>query len=171
MTSATTKPIEIDRDERPTQPMIRTRDASRVVPLVARVLFASIFLLAAPHNFTSTAIDAAASQGVPLPGVLVPLSGVLAAAGGMSVLFGYKAKVGGFLLVLFLVPVTLFMHRFWSATDPQVAQWQLVNFLKNVGLTGGALAFAYFGAGPLSADARIARMHVRMQKDETAPSA
>ena len=43
---------------------------------------------------------------------------------------------------------------------------QLENFLKNTGLLGGALTIAYFGAGPLSADARIARMHVARIRDE-----
>ena len=49
---------------------------------------------------------------------LVPLSGVLAIAGGLSILLGYHTKLGGRLLVLFLVPVTLMMHKFWTVQDP-----------------------------------------------------
>jgi uroporphyrinogen-III decarboxylase len=39
-------------------------------------------------------------------------------------------------------------------TDPMNAQLQQVMFLKNLGLLGGALAFAHFGAGAYSVDAR-----------------
>ena len=156
----------VDQDDRPTLPLVRSHDASRLLPLAGRACLATIFLLSAPHLFSQEAIGAAAAQGVPLADVAVPLAGVFAAVGGLSVLFGYKAKTGALLLALFLVPVTLFMHRFWSAADPHVAQMQLENFLKNTGLLGGALMIAYFGAGPLSADARIARIHVRMLRDE-----
>jgi putative oxidoreductase len=85
---------------------------------------------------------------------------MLALFGGLSVLLGYKAKAGALLLVVFLVPVTLWMHRFWDVADAQMAQAQMINFMKNVAMTGAALYIAYFGAGPLSVDARIARTDV-----------
>ena len=66
-------------------------------------------------------------------------SGILALLGGLSILLGYRARFGAFLIVLFLVPVTLFMHKFWGLSDPQMAMMQRVNFLKNVALLGGAL--------------------------------
>jgi uncharacterized membrane protein YphA (DoxX/SURF4 family) len=50
----------------------------------------------------------------PLASIAVPLSGVLAIAGGLSILLGYRAKLGACLIVVFLVPVTLMMHRFWT---------------------------------------------------------
>lgn len=92
--------------------------------------------------------------GVPVASILVPLSGVIALAGALSVILGYQAKLGAWLLVLFLVPVTVVMHRFWGLTDPMMAQLQRGMFLKNVSILGGALLIAYFGAGPLSVDAR-----------------
>jgi putative oxidoreductase len=58
--------------------------------------------------------------------------------------------------VLFLVPVTFIMHNFWAAKDPMTAQTEMVSFLKNLSMLGGALLIAYFGAGPLSLDARQA---------------
>jgi putative oxidoreductase len=91
---------------------------------------------------------------VPIPGVLVPIAGLLALFGGLSVLFGFKARWGAVLLVVFLVPVTLMMHDFWSVTDPMLKQMQLAMFLKNVSLIGGALFFAAHGAGAYSLDAR-----------------
>jgi hypothetical protein len=62
--------------------------------------------------------------------------------------------LGAWLLVLFLVPVTLMMHNFWAVRDPMMAQLPMAMFLKNVTMLGGALLVSQFGAGPLSLDAR-----------------
>lgn len=121
---------------------------------VGRVLFAAIFVMASFHHFSSQAIGYAASAGVPLAGVAVPLSGVIALVGGLSVALGYKARIGAWLLVLFLVPVTLMMHAFWNVQDPMMHQIQQIMFMKNVSMLGGALLVAYFGAGPFSLDRR-----------------
>jgi putative oxidoreductase len=91
---------------------------------------------------------------VPMAAFLVPASGVLALAGGLSILLGYRAKIGAWLVVLFLVPVTLMMHNFWAVKDPLMAQMQMAMFLKNVTMLGGALLISQFGAGALSLDAR-----------------
>jgi putative oxidoreductase len=104
--------------------------------------------------FSQQEIAYAAHSGVPMAGLLVPASGVLALAGGLSILLGYRAKIGAWLLVLFLVPVTPMMHNFWAAKDPMMAQMQLVMFLKNATMLGGALLISQFGADALSLDAR-----------------
>ena len=130
------------------------RDLSRYLVPVGRALFALIFVMASFGHFTARSIGYAASQGVPFASLLVPLSGIIALVGGRSIAFGYRAKLGAWLIVLFLVPVTFMMHRFWAMTDPMAAMMQQVMFLKNVALLGGALLIAHFGAGPVSLDAR-----------------
>jgi putative oxidoreductase len=125
----------------------------RYVVLAGRVLYVAIFLVAAPAHFSQQTVGYAAQQGVPIAGLLVPLSGVIALAGGFSVLLGYQARIGAGLLVLFLVPVTVMLHNFWAVTDPMMAQMQQAMFLKNLSMLGGALLIAHFGAGPLSLDA------------------
>jgi len=121
---------------------------------VGRFLFSAIFLMTVLGHFSPAYIGYAAQQGVPAAGLLVPLSGVIATLGGLSVTLGYKAKLGGWLLVLFLVPVTLKMHNFWAVTDPTMHDIQMVLFMKNVSMLGAALLITHFGAGPLSLDAR-----------------
>jgi putative oxidoreductase len=116
------------------------------------VLFVLLFLVSAPAHFDSQGVAYAASQGVPAPQVLVPLSGVLLLLGGASVALGFHARIGALLLALFLIPVTLFMHRFWAVSDPAAAQIQYFMFMKNVSLLGGTLLLAYFGSGPASVD-------------------
>ena len=129
----------------------------RAVVVLGRFFFALIFLLAGANHFNRQTIGYAASQGVPLASIAVPLSGVVAIAGGLSILLGYRAKLGAWLIVLFLIPVSLMMHKFWAVTDPMMAQIQMILFMKNVSMLGGALLISHFGAGPFSLDARRSR--------------
>jgi putative oxidoreductase len=73
--------------------------------------------------------------------------------GALSIILGFKARLGGWLIVLFLIPVTFVMHRFWEVKDPMMQQMQMAMFMKNLSMLGGAFIIAYFGAGPLSIDA------------------
>jgi len=135
-----------------------TRSISQgAVVVLGRFFFALIFLFAAPNHFTRQTIAFSASQGVPLACIAVPLSGVVAIAGGLSILLGYRAKLGAWLIVLFLIPVTLMLHKFWTVQDPMMAQIQMILFMKNVSMLGGALLISQFGAGPFSLDARRSR--------------
>lgn len=134
-----------------------TTDWTRFLVPVGRLCFSLIFLQTVFLHFSRAGIDYAAKQGVPWASFAVPLSGVLAILGGLSVLLGYHTRVGAVLLILFLVPVTLLMHAFWNVSDPMMSQMQMIMFMKNVSILGGALLLAHFGAGPISLDARRRR--------------
>jgi putative oxidoreductase len=143
-------------------PGVSNGTGARSVPvgaivILGRLFFVLIFLMAAPNNFTKQGIAYAASQGAPLASLGVPLMGVISLVGGLSILLGYRAKVGAWLIIAFLLIVTPIMHKFWGVADPMMAQVQMINFLKNFSMLGGALLITQFGAGPLSLDARRAR--------------
>lgn len=124
----------------------------RALVPVGRVLFALIFVASIVGHFSSAEITEAAAHGVPLASILVPVAGVIALLGGLSVMLGYRARFGALLLVVFLVPVTLVMHKFWGLADPQMAMMQRINFLKNTSLIGACLLIMHFGSGPYSLD-------------------
>ena len=126
------------------------------IVLLGRVLFALIFLMTIFNHFSSQTIAYAASQGVPLASLIVPLSGIIAVLGGLSIVLGYHAKFGAWMIVLFLIAVTP-MHKFWGVSDPMMRQMQLVMFLKNLSMLGGALLITQLGAGPWSIDHRSGR--------------
>ena len=126
---------------------------TNLIVLTGRILFALIFLGAAPRHFTSEGIHHAAELGVPFAGVLVPISGMLAIAGSLSVALGMQARWGGWALVVFLVPVTLGMHAFWRISDEPMRHVQQAMFAKNLAMLGAALLITQFGAGPWSIDA------------------
>lgn len=126
----------------------------KFVVLLGRILFSFIFLRSGFGHFSSQTISYADSHGVPAASVLVPVSGILAIIGAISIIIGYKAKIGAWLIVVFLIPVTLMMHNFWTLTDPMMKQTEMAMFWKNISMLGGALLITWFGAGPLSLDVK-----------------
>jgi putative oxidoreductase len=120
--------------------------------LLGRLLYSALFIGASFGHFSKHTIEYGASFGVPMASFLVPLSGILALLGGLSILIGYKARLGALLLIIFLIPVTFTMHKFWGIADPMAATVQQVMFMKNMALLGTAFMIAYFGSGPLSVD-------------------
>ncbi len=129
--------------------------AMRYVPFLGRILYSLIFLMSGlTVHLSAQGVHYAEANGVPVASILVPVSGLLAILGALSIIVGYRAKLGAWLLVLFLVPVTFMMHAFWAVTDPMQQQVQMSMFLKNLALLGGALLIAYHGAGPISLDER-----------------
>jgi putative oxidoreductase len=85
---------------------------TRYLVPVGRVFLALMFIMAGPAHFSSEMIRYAALQGVPAASVLVPLAGIIAFVGGLSLALGFWTRIGALLLVVFLVPVTLTMHAF-----------------------------------------------------------
>src|ERR1051325_6380953 len=124
----------------------------RAMVPIGRALYALIFIDSVFSHFSSAAIAHASAHGVPLATIAVPLAGLIALVGGVSVMLGYRARFGAFLLLVFLVPVTLVMHRFWGLSDPQEAMMNRIEFMKNMSMAGTALLVMYFGSGPVSLD-------------------
>lgn len=126
----------------------------RLMTTAGRVLLTLIFLVAAAGklmDFQGTAQDLA-SRGVPLPRLALAVAIALEAGGALLVLLGFRARLGAWLLILFLVPVTLVMHNFWaSAGNQRIAD--LLQCLKNLAILGGLLLVGAYGGGPFSLDA------------------
>jgi putative oxidoreductase len=121
---------------------------------LAHLFYSLIFVVAGFGHFSHQEIAYAAAQGVPVANILVPVSGIMAIAGSLSILLGFHGKVGAWLLVLFLVPVTFVLHNFWAVKDPMMQQVQMAMFLKSISMLGAALFFTQLGTGPLSLDSR-----------------
>lgn len=118
-----------------------------IVVLVGRILFSVLFLTSALGHLTQSKAMAqyAANKGVPMAQLSVLLSGVLLVAGSLSVLLGVWADLGCLLLLAFLVPTAALMHNFWSESDPQARQMEMIQFNKDIALAGAALMlFAFF---------------------------
>ncbi len=120
--------------------------------LTGRIFFSLIFLMTVMGHFNRETIEYAIAKGVPAASILVPLSAIIAFTGGLSIAIGFKTKMGAWLIVIFLIPVTFCMHAFWKETELMQMHMQMSNFMKNIALLGATFLISYFGAGPLSID-------------------
>lgn len=137
------------------------RTLQGIVAVLGRILLCTIFLLSAVGNkipsFSAVA-GLMAKEGVPAPQVMLAGAIVFLIAGSLSVILGYKARIGAALLLAFLVLATYYFHDFWTLSDPQAKQEQMIQFMKNLGLIGAMLLVIANGSGPMSLDRRNAKV-------------
>ena len=119
--------------------------------LAARILFVMVFLSSGLMGHLgpgrSMLTQFAVARRIPSPGFLVPFSGLWIVAGSLSVLLGIYGDVGALMIALFVVATALFMHPYWKESDEQSKMMEQVQFSKDLGLAGGALAlFVVFAA-------------------------
>ena len=109
--------------------------------LAGRLLFSSVFIVSALGNLKDLehTTKMAASSGAPFPKLLSLFASLLALLGGLSIAFGYQAEIGAIFTLLFLLPVTFMVHRFWKYSDPMAVGNHRGHFWKNIGLIGGAM--------------------------------
>jgi putative oxidoreductase len=124
---------------------------SKWAQLLGRIALGAIFVISSTGKLAAWhgTVGYAASKGV--PEILLAIATALELIGGLSVILGFKARWGAVALLIFLVPVTLVFHNFW-AVPANEQQMQLVNFLKNLSIAGGALIVFARGAGAFSID-------------------
>src|SRR5438552_1445572 len=109
--------------------------------LLGRIIYGGYFLKAGINHFRSLEMLSgyAGMKGVPMLKVAVMFSGLLIIVGGLSVLTGFHPRYGLAAIILFLVPVSLMMHTFWSDTDPMQKLNNQINFEKNFAMAGAAM--------------------------------
>jgi putative oxidoreductase len=132
------------------------------VTLVGRLLLALMFLISGLHKIADPqgTQQYMVAMGMTSATTLLYV-GALAVEllGSLSLLLGYRARAGGWLLFLFMIPTTLIFHT--NFADPN----QMIHFLKNLSVMGGLIYVGLYGAGGLSMDAGLDRV------ERTAPVA
>ena len=124
------------------------------VTVLGRVLLGTIFFMAAvgnkvPHfRQVASVMDAV---GVPAPQLMLVGAIVFLIGGSLSVIVGYKARIGAVLLLTFLVLASYYFHPFWNL-EGQAQQEQMIHFMKNLSMMGAMLFIAANGSGPMSLD-------------------
>jgi putative oxidoreductase len=116
-----------------------------VVFLIGRILFVIPFVMSVQIHLINWrgGVQYARMYNVPLAELGVPLTGVMALLGGLSVLLGVWGDVGALLIAAFLLLITPFMHAFWKETEEMQKAIQMAMFTKNLALLGGALVVFY----------------------------
>jgi putative oxidoreductase len=112
--------------------------------LLGRVLLSLLFLIGGTIKLLGPAATQAmfVKQGLPMV-----LAVVVEVGGGLAMLFGLFTRPVGLVLAIWCVATALIAHS-------NIAERaQEIQFFKNMGLTGGFLYVAAFGAGAWSLDA------------------
>jgi putative oxidoreductase len=114
-------------------------ETSKLYP-VGRALAGLLFIVSGVNKILAFSYVAGwmGSMGLPLAGLLLSAAIALEIGGGLALLTGFQARWASLGLALFLVPVTLIFHAFWSAGAAEF-QNQLNHFLKNVAILGAML--------------------------------
>jgi putative oxidoreductase len=125
----------------------------RCGPLAGRVLIALIFIMSGFGKITGFegTVGYIASKGLPLPQLGALAAIVVELGGGILLVAGWKARWAAAAMFVFTLAAALIFHNFW-AVPADMAQNQMIHFMKNVSMAGGLLYVVVYGSGPLSAD-------------------
>ncbi len=116
--------------------------------LAARALFTSLFFLSGVTHFTNIPYYVSLMPAaVPFPVFLTLISGAVELIGATMILFNWHPRLGGWLLIIFLVPVTFVVHGYelLTETDPVLWALQQAHFFKGFALIGAALLITQIG--------------------------
>ena len=118
------------------------------IGFAGRILFTLIFFLSGVTHFTD--IEGYVSlmhEAIPFRTFWVLISGVVELAGAVLILTNRMARLGGWLIALFLLPVTFTVHGYEmiSAESAEMQAIQLSFFLKGLAMMGGALLISQLG--------------------------
>ena len=120
------------------------------VLIIARVLFALIFLASGANHLTKIEAMTGYAQykKVPAAKLAVVVSGLMILVGGLYIVFGVYADLGALLIAIFLIPTAFLMHAFWKETDATAKQNEQIAFMKDISMAGAALIiFVLVGSG------------------------
>lgn len=132
-------------------PISRLDRSQAVVLLILRLSIAPLYLYSGIGKLTHFAITAArmSPDNITLGYLLTTAAICAEVGGGLFLVLGLWDRLTACGMIVFTVVATLIFHQFWAAAPAQVVM-QSLNFLKNVGLVGGLLVVATFGAGPFA---------------------
>ena len=127
------------------------RIISPAIGITARILFTLIFFLSGITHFTSMqSYIALMPAPIPFRAFWVAISGVVELLGAAMILFNYRPRLGGWLIVLFLVPVTIVVHgtAMIMLPDQVMRDINVSMFLKGLAMIACALFITQFGVSP-----------------------
>ena len=111
------------------------------VVLMGRVLFAVFFVRSGWGHLTKgeRMIGAAKAARLPAPFLAGWPSAVWLLAASASIALGVWLDIGALMVGVFVIPTTLYFHRYWSFDEPGQRQTQATAFYRNVEILGASL--------------------------------
>jgi len=127
--------------------------ANRVVALLGRILVAIPFLWLGIMKIEQYHFYAGmlAAMKVPKPSIALVIVIIIEVLGGLCLVIGWKTRLWAWLMFLYLIPVTLTAHNYWTYSGAARVD-EMIHFLKNLAILGALLLIAAFGPGSASVD-------------------
>ena len=119
-----------------------------MIGLAGRVMFTLIFFLSGVTHFSDLqSYVELMPEPIPFRPFWVMISGVTELVGAVLIVTNRMPEIGGWLIFLFLVPVTIVVHgvAMFTTPDPVIRQIQASFFLKGVAMAGAALLITQIG--------------------------
>ena len=118
------------------------------LPIVGRILLSIIFLVSGFGKITGTEFYVGYMEAFGVPGILIWPTIVLEIVGGVLLVVGYQTRWAAAALAAFTLVSALIFHTNFADQN------EMVNFMKNLAITGGFLYVIAYGAGAFSVDNR-----------------
>lgn len=121
--------------------------------LVARILMVILFVWGGWGKLVgfSGAVGEMAGAGLPIPGAAAAVAVIIEFFVGLAVVLGVFTRPLALLLAIYTLATAFLGHHYWTMTgSAQVGN--MINFYKNVSITGGFLLLSIAGPGKYSID-------------------
>ncbi len=123
-----------------------------IIDLVGRLWLSAIFFFEAIDTSTSRKVtyDLMSKYGFTWQQDFLYNATIFALVlGAILITIGYRTGLGATLILIYWLPVTFVVYSFWTAGDTH-RNFEMMMFMKNLGIAGGLLVLGANGAGKYS---------------------
>ncbi len=127
--------------------------------LAGRLIISASFVVSLTGMFTGfdLTVEFARSNGMTMATEFwVVAAIILVLAGVILLISGFRTRIGAVCLLVFLIPVVIIFHHFWTYNGAD-RMTQMGYFFSDTGLIGGLLMILASGAGRYSIDFLLIR--------------
>ena len=133
----------------------QTDSMGDTLALLGRLLMATLYLWSGSGKITgfSGTVAYIAKAHVPMPEVCAAIAILVEVVLCLMLVLGWNTRWAALGMAIFTLVISPIFHAYWASPDAAVYM-QKLNFFKNMSIAGGLLAFAAFGPGRFSMDAK-----------------
>lgn len=136
--------------------MLRRNSTLEMFHFLGRTMIALVFLgsgIGKLPDFDATLVNMV-DHGLPVASMLLVLSIAIEIMCALSIMIGWKSAIAASVLFVWMIPVTLVFHGFWSMPAERQAV-EMAMFMKNVAIMGGLVLVAVSAAARGGSDTSV----------------
>ncbi|MGM8803964.1 DoxX family protein [Enterobacter hormaechei subsp. steigerwaltii] len=123
--------------------------------LIARIAIVVLFIIFGYPKLTgfSGTVQYMTSLGAPMPMLAAIVAVVMEVPAAILIVLGFFTRPLAVIFVFYTLGTAVIGHHYWDMTGDAVLP-NMINFYKNVSITGGFILLAITGPGAISLDRR-----------------